>query len=258
MIEHYWVLSTGRCATVTLTRLFQLCPTANSYHEVAPRLFGIGRDAYKYYNNNKETDKIRKKFLEKRRALFKKAEAEEKKYIEVGPHVTFLPYIINSIFPDSKFIHLIRNPEDVIISGLNRDAYINDSSDKLRIRPRLESEHFKDWEKYTQLQKLSWFWMTTNQWISDFMRTLPNERKLLIHSEDIFENNKDVINNIFKFVGLPKPNKVDINNILNKKLNATTNKKVKILTDDEFKIMKSFVNSIANNLEEMYNGNRRC
>ena len=49
---------------------------------------------------------------------------EEKKYIEVGPHVTFLPYIINSIFPNSKFIHLVRKPEKVIISGISLLVFI--------------------------------------------------------------------------------------------------------------------------------------
>lgn len=245
MVDHCWVLSTGRCATVTLTRLFQLCTSANSYHEVIPKLFSIGRDAYLYYNDVIKTEKIKNKFLKKRKELFGKAETGNKKYIEIGPHVTFLPYIIDSIFPNSKFIHLVRNPIDVIISGMNRAAYRNHSSDKLRIRPRPKSEYFNDWEKYSQLQKLSWFWMTTNQWIVDFMEGIPKERKLLIHSEDIFENN---IDNIFKFIDLTKPNDEAINKILKKKLNATRNKKVEALTDKEFIIMKRFVNSIANKL----------
>jgi hypothetical protein len=65
-------------------------------------------------------------------------------------------------------------------------------------------------------------WAETNDWIIRFSKTLPADKYLLIHAEDIFQADEVVIRQMFDYVGSPSPSTQRITGVLRQKLNAQT------------------------------------
>jgi hypothetical protein len=64
-----------------------------------------------------------------------------------------------------------------------------------------------------------WLWTETNRWIIEFTSTLPDERRKLIHAEDIFSKQRKAVRDVFEFVASPPPDDRRIDRILEKRLN---------------------------------------
>jgi len=146
-------------------------------------------------------------------------ESYKVRYVETSPQVTFLAPIILKIFPQAKFIHVVRDPRQVVRSGMRRQWYAGHPNDEFRITPFLGTENYSKWENYSPFQKNVWLWTETNRWISDFTSSLPPEKKLLVFSEDIFSGQINKINDLFKFLNAIPPSEKKILNVLKKKLN---------------------------------------
>ncbi|MDZ7690395.1 MAG: hypothetical protein U5K69_04470 [Balneolaceae bacterium] len=90
----------------------------------------------------------------------------DKKYIETNNRITFFCYALSELFPKSQFIHLVRQPEAFITSGLARDWYSNSVlHDEGRIKPT-DNE-------LQQVEKIAWLWNETNHFIEQFKREIP-------------------------------------------------------------------------------------
>jgi hypothetical protein len=214
-----FVLSTGRVGTQTMAELFRLDRGVFSYHEPMPKLYGLSKLSYE--NSDVQVQKIlHEAFLVSRRVLLNTSLSCLKGYIETSPQVTFLaPYIMNAI-PNVKFIHLVRDPRKVVLSGIRRNWYNGNPFDEGRIVPHPNSTIGKNWHLYSLLQKNLWLWFETNQWILNFSSTLSEDRLLMIHSEDIFSTNEDIIKKVFSFIDSPTPPMKKILHVLSKKFNA--------------------------------------
>lgn len=217
-----FTLSTGRVGTETLAALLELTREFFTYHEPTPKLYKLSQLAYE-----NEKDPLAKKiltsaFLSTREELLEYSLTCGRGYIETSPQVTFLAPMILDALPNARFIHLIRDPREVIRSGMRRKWFDGHPYDKTRITPKLGSSEFKKWIQYTPFQKNIWLWAETNMWIADFLQQIPDSQKFFLRSEDLFSLNANEVKRLFDFIGAPVPPKNKLRSILSRKLNAQT------------------------------------
>lgn len=217
-----FVLSTGRVGTQTLSALLSMSENMLSYHEPTPILYSLSRLAYEYniYNDDCIKKIFSSAFMTSRKELLDYSLSCGKGYVETSPQSTFLCPIINELISEVRFIHMVRDPRKVVISGMRRGWYAGHVADNTRIAPRPGSEAHGQWEQWNAFQKNIWLWAETNRWISKFTKELASEQKLIVYSEDIFAAKKESLERLFYFIHSPMPSEKKIRKVLNKKLNA--------------------------------------
>lgn len=193
-----FVLSTGRCGTLFLTKLLENIKELDVLHTPKPEFFYYSRMAYQKYLE--QPDVVKQVFLASRMELVIDSYRRNRIYVETNNRITFFAYAINEVFPKARFIHLIRHPADFVRSGVRREWYSGkDKNDLGRIRPGNE---MREWAKYSTIEKISWLWNETNKFIEDFKTDLNNnERILTVKAEDLFHAETTAID-IMNFIGI--------------------------------------------------------
>jgi hypothetical protein len=214
-----FVLSTGRVGTKTLAALLRLAPNLFVYHEPVPKLFGLSALAYRHFDDLPARKMLLVAFGETRGTLLNYSLACSRGYVETGPHVTFLAPTIVEAVPGVKFIHLVRDPRQVVRSAMRREWYDGHKYDRTRIMPRPNSDLSRRWSSFDAFQKSAWLWAETNRWIMEFASTLPDDRTMLVRAEDIFSQVTRTIDDLFEFVSAPLPSSRKIERVLAGRLN---------------------------------------
>jgi hypothetical protein len=215
-----FVLSTGRTGTQTLAALFSLATNVVSYHEPTPKLYELSWWSYRYIGEAGAHQILEAAFRAIRHEITSYALDCNLGYVETSPQATFLAPVISEVITNAKFIHLVRNPRDVVRSGMRRNWYSGHPADKTRIVPNPGSQWEQRWSTYNSFQKNLWLWAETNRWILKFCSSLPANRVLLAHSEDIFTGRERALMQLYTFINAPMPAKWKITRVLRKVLNA--------------------------------------
>ncbi|NTW09633.1 MAG: sulfotransferase [Anaerolineaceae bacterium] len=219
-----FVLSTGRVGTKTLAELFTLDNHVFAYHEPLPKFFGLSRMCYDQSDGASVGQNVEaalvEAFLTGRRDLLNCSLYNNRGYIETSPQVTFVAPFILKVIPDARFIHVVRNPQEVVASGVRRKWYTGQINDQWRITPRPGDPFEPIWGKLDQVEKILWLWAETNRWILDFSATQGKGHCQMIHSEDLFSGNADTIRSLYDHPGLAMPAERKIRHILRKPINA--------------------------------------
>jgi hypothetical protein len=178
-----FVLSTGRIGTAFLTALFGKSNNIKSCHEMVPRMELFCNDIY--YNNS-ELEKLSMVFNAIRYDLILNAYIRNKIYFESNHALTFFAYAIQNCFKNARFIHIIRHPESFIRSAIVKKWYKkNGIWDLGRLKIRDKSV----WDSMDQIEKLSWLWNATNQFIEDFKENNPGSNNIFtVKFEELFSD----------------------------------------------------------------------
>ena len=217
-----FVLSTGRVGTQTLSSLFQFARNVFAYHEPKPSLYGLSQLAYEFSDNAIVSKVLLEAFVTSRQETMRYSLSCNRGYIEASPQATFLaPLILNAI-PETRFIHIVRDPRHVVRSAMRRKWYDGNPADRTRIAPNPDSKESIPWDNYSPFQKNLWLWAETNKWILDFASTLPERRMLMIRGEDVFSAQQEAMYKLFSFIGSPVPSKHLIASVIDKRLNMQT------------------------------------
>ena len=214
-----FVLSTGRAGTQTLSALLGISSNVQSYHEPLPKLYCLSKIAYGETGSEMMLKALTEGFIIARRKLLNNSLRMGKGYIETSPQATFLAPVIRAVIPNVKFIHIVREPKEVIRSAMRRKWYNGNRLDNCRIEPTSTSLVKIKWDSATPFEKNVWLWAETNEWILRFSEELPVDQYIRLRAEDIFSNHYDTLDAVFRFCGskTEKPNKV--RKILSKRLN---------------------------------------
>lgn len=215
-----FVLSTGRVGTQTLAALFDEAPNVIAHHEPQPELFGLSKLSYKHSDNKLMYEVLGEAFLTARRELLDYSLDCHKGYIETSPQGTFLAPVILETLSNVRFIHMVREPQSVITSGMRRKWYDGHPYDNTRIVPRPESPMSREWNTLDAFKKNVWLWTETNRWILEFLSRLPDTQKLLVHAEDVFSGDEHTMGKLFALMGASSPPKRKVLRVLGKKLNV--------------------------------------
>lgn len=208
-----FVLSTGRNGTMLLTKLFELSNQCLAVHEPEPELSMPSKLAYENYRNNPEF--VKGMFEGARYEMLRTSFLMGKKFIETNNRITFFAFQISELYPNAKFIHLVRKPESFIKSGLSRKWY---SGKTLYDEARIVHPDKKLWGTMNEYDKIAWLWNETNLFIEEFKMKYP-EKIITIKAEELFIN-KSVSLEMMNFCGINDINHKNISKTIAVKTNA--------------------------------------
>lgn len=187
-LNKYFLISTGRTGTRFLANFLNLFEINYAVHEPLPNLLAEGND---FARNRISAEEIKKKYLAGRQIYFKEIlkNRQIKKYIESNNRLySFIP-VIRELYPESKFIHVVRDGRDVVRSGMSRHFYTKQDK-TYRISADLipDDPYFEKWNNMDQFEKICWWWQKKDSMI--FNDTYSFEDSILIKFEEIF-NQRD-------------------------------------------------------------------
>lgn len=224
-----FVLSTGRCGTELLTKLFELNTGIKTYHQPIPELVYYSNYAYKNYS--RKHGELKTAVDTARYELIRDSFILKKKYIETNNRITFFAYQLAELYPKARFIHLIRNPESFIKSGLRRNWYTGRNPHD---EGRIELNE-PEWLQYSNLKKIAWLWNETNQFIEDFKETVSEERTITVFAENLFRKAEES-RRIFDFLNLPAPDENKLKKLISKPVNPGSKKIIEFSNKDRDEI----------------------
>jgi hypothetical protein len=176
-----FVLSTGRSGTHFLTELLSKTPHTEVHHEPQPELVYFSKKAFEKTVPNEE---LLGYFEGARYEMIRDCFLTQKQYIETNNRITFFAYQIAELYPQARFLHLVRNPLSFIKSGINRRWYTNTH---FHDEGRIVMKNSEDWKNMTQAQQIAWLWNETNLFIDSFKEKYPN-KVITIKAEELFSN----------------------------------------------------------------------
>ena len=178
-------VSTGRAGSELLVKLMNKSKIGNIYHEPRPRMFYSSKLVFEK-NVEVQTQKI--SYLSARYDLLKKSYLEEKRFVETNNRNTFFMGALAELFPKAKFIQIVRHPGDFVRSGIRRKYYSGNENDDSRITPLINDKYYKDWNSFSDIEKIGWLWNATYDYIEKEKSLINAENVIMIKSENLFSN----------------------------------------------------------------------
>lgn len=176
--ERYFCQNSGSCGSQYIVELFKANGLGPSYHEKAPDLdvFGI-----KYYEGEISDWRAKAVMLQTRKDVF----------FEANNRLFAMSGVIQEAFPDARFIHLHRDPRDLMPSSLSKPRAITWDSG----RRRYTSEALCGRLDASVLEKACTYWANYNRRI---LEDLEGFEYLSFKSADLFAGKLDPLE---EFVG---------------------------------------------------------
>lgn len=246
-------LSTGRCGTNWFTNLLASDKSQKVFHEPIPN-FGVqGKVAYEIYSaagfkpTETEDQLLKELFLTGREQYLRYSYKTQKRFIETNNQITFLAPAIVALFPETKFVHLNRHPGEFVRSAMRRKFY-NNPDDIKRIVPIVSDPFFESWDKFDLVEKNSWLWSATNQFIESFKSTIPQKNQLYF---DFSTLDQASVEGLCQFLGVTIPSSV-ISKLLDRPVNAQRSGRVAKYQDWEAKDKEALL-TICGEMAGLYN-----
>jgi len=208
-----FVLSTGRCGTEFLTVVLEASKDLAVYHTQRPELKHYKLEAYRA--NRTDPKALREIIKACRFESICDEYLRRRTYVETNNAITFFAPQLATLFPRSKFIHLIRDPAAFARSGMRRGWYSGRVESDIGILRNLDDAN---WESYDRLTKIGWLWNETNRFIQDVSSTIEANRFLVLRSEDLFSGTETAVE-IFSFLGAQPPPVRKLKKVTSKKVN---------------------------------------
>ena len=209
----FFVLSAGRCGTMTLAHLLNTATNARVWHHPQPD--PIKESLLAYWGN---IDK-RKAFWKARYPIIHKTWSEGLVHGETDLLMTPFCDMLAEEIPDAKFIVLVRNPRDYVRSGMRRNYYHGHPWDFGRLRPKEETEEFEGWNKLDQFGKVCWLWRKTYEYILKITSAISKHRVFVARFEDLVRSDSKT-EELFEFLGLHGFDCNKIEQVLENKFNS--------------------------------------
>jgi len=211
-------LSTGRCGTTTLEKLFNLSPEIRAYHEPPPAVSDPSR-AEPFYSFPAHRELLTRAFIEFRSKTLQTHHNSSLTYVEVNG-LKFHAPIISDLLPSATFFFLHRHPLAFITSGMRRGWYSNHPRDATRLVPTPSQEAFSKWQNWDRFAKICWLWNATNTYLLNCLHNVPQERYEIFRFSDLMNPDTRQWEKLFSLAGVPKPSDSQVSNVLSKRHNA--------------------------------------
>ncbi len=212
-VNPVFVLSTGRCGTLWLTEFCKLSSRVFVNHSLPPQLIRNSRLAYEKFQECQ--DDFGEIIRAARDDFILDSYKMGKLYLETNNRITFFAYAIKDVYPNSKFIHIIRNPGDFVRSGLSRNWYKGHHHDIGRI---IMYKNLKKWNLMSTLEKIAWLWNETNNFIEQFLKKIDEKNYIRVRSEDLFSHQKFAIH-VLKFLKIEDIPESKVKKLVKKRIN---------------------------------------
>jgi hypothetical protein len=216
----FFIISSGRSGTQMMTKIFNEFHNVEMNHEYMVNI--IQPIASQYYMGMVTKELVCKKLRETyQKSIFY---SEKEIWGDSSNKLSWIIDCLNDVFPDAKFIHLVRDGRKVVSSfyhKLGNECY-DDKSVKILKNWINEPEKFpkpppekKYWwnipvnnekeklnfEGYDQFERICFHWKDVNENIMRNLANIPNERKRFYRLEDLVSDSKN-LKDFLKFLGL--------------------------------------------------------
>jgi Sulfotransferase family len=198
-------LSTGRCGTMWFTSLISLDKEVRSFHEPLPNMSIQGQKAYNIFAgsdfspSNNEKELLKEIFITGRSQYLRHSFKSEKRYIETNNFISFFAPILVEIFPDAKFVHVVRHPGEYVRSAMRRNFFNDNIEDIKRISPNEQDPYHSQWNDMDRFSKSAWLWKETNSYIEKCKQTIGKNNYHLFNFNDL---SLEQVNNLINFLEL--------------------------------------------------------
>ena len=195
-----FILSTGRCGTALLTKILDLSPRLLVHHNPKPELEWVSS---LIHQESPPLDCLRLAILAARfDKFFLEAFQRDRIYDETNNRISLFAPTLAQILPNSKFIHIVRDPANFVRSGMRRNYYADGTVQHQRLMPTNDP----GWNQMSQLEKIAWEWNEINQNIEQFKAEIDSNRIMTITSESLFNGHKNgTVTALWDFIGVPPP-----------------------------------------------------
>jgi len=208
----FFVMSAGRCGTMTLAHMLDTAQNAKVWHHPQPDPIAEGLQAYWDDIDKRET------FWRTRAPVIHHSWSQGLIHGETDLLMTNFCDVLSNEIPESKFIVLVRDPIGFVRSGMRRNYYYGHAWDFGRLRPKEGTKEHAQWDSLDQFEKVCWLWRETYERIMTFTQIIPKDRVRLVRFEDLVSD-ASYVGEIFDFLELEGFDKSKINGILAQKLN---------------------------------------
>lgn len=190
----FFVVTTGRSGSTTIARTLASLEVIHSVHEPQPALI---KESTGYREGQVTAETVAAILRETRPAT----RAHGRIPCESNQTLSLLIPVLQEVFPQARFIWLIRNGFDVVASTLQKQWYTGHSEnhDRYEDCPPIEREWIdgraradrvgqmtpKQWENASRFEKCCWYWSYVNGVIGRDLACLPAERWFQIRLEDL-------------------------------------------------------------------------
>jgi len=136
--EPVFFLSTGRCGTKWFSELLKNDKKNAVFHNPVPSFAAQSKLVFEIISKSnfnltaEERKLIYEIFFSGREQYLRYTYKTGKKYIETNNYITFFTPVLHKIFPEARFVHLVRHPAEFVRSGLQRGYYSGKPSDEAR------------------------------------------------------------------------------------------------------------------------------
>lgn len=221
-MEAVFVLSTGKCGTFTMQALLTMSEDIFALHEPMPRLWHYCNRAF-WQAGRVEDGSIDVMVRSARQELLEVVNSYGYLYAECAHRLSVYCHALKRQFPLARFIFLVRAMDAVVESSFNWGIYHpNDRYAEGRVRPQ---EH----TTWTQSQKLAWYWCALNEFVIDFLETLPREDWHFVGfdtlSSPFFKGpDLEALRRLYQWLGAEVPGDQELNMICAARMNSQKNK----------------------------------
>jgi hypothetical protein len=216
-----FVLSTGRVGTTTLQHLLNLSKDVHAFHEPDPKFLKEGQEAYLEFPLSKgKSSELFDRYVEARVSRLSRALERGCVYAECANRMTFLAPILAGSFPQAKFIHLYRNPADLIRSAMRRRWYVSGNEyDRTRVVPRHDDPWAAEWETWDLFEKCCWHWKTVNGFALHVLSELPQDSVFRARHESLFGQDAGEAERLFEWLDVSKPERKEVLRVIGTRYN---------------------------------------
>jgi hypothetical protein len=131
------------------------------------------------------------------------------RFLEKTPKNSLRIRFLNKVFPDAKFIYLVRDPKENISSIL--DAWNSKSFITYPNLPEFKDRwslillpNWPDLKNKSNAEIATWQWKVCNETILNELKEIPNERWQVVNYQDLILNPDKVITKTCEFIGVEK------------------------------------------------------
>jgi hypothetical protein len=215
----FFIVSSGRSGTAMLTKALSLAPEIQIKHEYAVTV--VQPLAVRRYAGLASAAEARAKLATAHGAAARLAIT--KLWGDSSNKLSWLIPDLAALFPDARFVHLVRDGRKVASSYFHKlaaecyddastaalAAYLADPS---RVpAPPPEKKYWwpqplpgdrrqREFSKFDQFQRICWHWAEINRVILRDLAAVPDDRKLFVRLEDLRERPSEVAD-LFRFLG---------------------------------------------------------
>lgn len=214
-----FILGSGRCGTFQISKLFDEFKNTSAHHEF---LFDhILQTSVLYKMNKIEVSLVRDLIVNTHKSEILLSDSEI--WIDSSNALPWIADVILDIFPDAKFVHLIRDGRKVVSSFYNKfEDVMYDKNYVIKLKNWLDNpqeaikpspyknywrplpgygKDFIEANPKDRFEYLCWYWAEINSHIDSFKDNVDNNNFMHIKLEDLVAN-KESFDSFINFIGL--------------------------------------------------------